>query len=166
VANETLFNESFALFVGYRGAEAFFASRGDTAGAARAIAIMRDQRRLGAFYRELSDTLQQLYTSELAEDEMERRRQALFDEAQARLKGGLAEQLEVYNGSRLGANTLNNASLLAQRIYRSRLELFAQVFEAEGGDLRAAVARIAEALEADPDAPPFEVVERLATPPQ
>jgi hypothetical protein len=28
------------------------------------------------------------------------------------------------------------------------------------------VARIADALDTEPDAPPFEVVERLATPPQ
>jgi predicted aminopeptidase len=166
VANETLFNESFALFVGYRGAEAFFGDREDTAGARRAVAIMRDQRRLGAFYRELADTLEQLYRSELAEDEMERRRQALFDEARERLRTGLADELEVYNGPRMAENTLNNASLLAQRIYRTRLELFDQVLEAEDGDLRATVARIAEALDADPDAPPFEVVERLTTPPQ
>jgi predicted aminopeptidase len=166
VANETLFNESFALFVGYRAAEAFFASRGDTAGARRAVAIMRDQRRLGAFYRELADTLEQLYGSELGEDEMESRRQVLFDEARERLRTGLGDELEVYNGPRMAENTLNNASLLAQRIYRTRLELFDQALESEHGDLRVTVARIAEALDADRDAPPFEVVERLATPPE
>ena len=166
VANETLFNESFALFVGYRGAEAFFTSRGDTVSAGRAVAIMRDQQRLGAFYRELADALEQLYGSGLAEPEMERRRQALFDGAREQLRGGLDGELEAYSGSRLAANTLNNASLLAQRIYRSRLELFGQVLAAEGGDLRATVARIADALGAEPDASPFDVVERLVAPPQ
>ncbi len=166
VANETLFNESFALFVGYRGAEAFFRSRDDTVRARRAVAIMRDQRRLGVFYRELADTLEQLYGSDLAEEQMELRRQEIFERARERLRGPLAEELEAYSGARLAQATLNNASLLAQRIYRTRLELFDQVLAAQGEDLQAAVASMVAALEADPDAPPFEVVERLAEPPE
>lgn len=164
VANETPFNESFALFVGYRGAAAFFRSRGDTVSALRAVAILRDQRRLGEFYQELAEALQQLYGGELAEEEMERRREQLFEGAQARLKGGLGGELEVSRGARIAANTLNNASLLAQLIYRTRLELFDRVYEAQGGDLRATVMRIAEALQAEPDTPPYEVVEGLVMP--
>jgi predicted aminopeptidase len=161
VANETLFNESFSL-----GAEAFFASRGDTSSARRAAALVSDQGRLARFYLELAEALEQIYSSELPEEEMERRRAEVFDGARERLRGGLDGELEVYDGARIAGNTLNNASVVAQLIYRTRLHLFDQVLQAEGGDLRAAVARIAEALEADPEAPPFEVVERLATPPQ
>jgi predicted aminopeptidase len=166
VANETLFNESFSLFVGYRGAEAFFASRGDTSSARRAAALVSDQGRLARFYGELAEDLEQVYGSELPEEEMERRRGEVFEEARERLRQGLDGELEVFDGARIAANTLNNASVMAQLIYRTRLELFDQVLQAQGGDLRAAVARIAAALEADPETPPFEVVERLAAPPQ
>ncbi|UCF40458.1 MAG: aminopeptidase [Gemmatimonadota bacterium] len=166
VANETLFNESFALFVGYRGAAAFFTGRGDTANAWRAAAILRDQQRLGAFYQGLAEALERLYGSERAEAEMEQERGELFAAARERLRGGLGEELEAYDGARLAENPLNNASLVAQLIYRTRLELFDRVLEAEEGDLRATVRRIAAALEANPDAPPFDVVEGLAEPPQ
>ncbi len=161
VPNETAFDESFALWVGYRGAEAFFAGRGDTMQSRRAGAIWRDQLRLGDFYRALVEELEALYESGLEPEETELRRQEVFEAARERLRGPLAEEFEAYSGEMLARRPLNNASLLGARLYRSNLGLFDRLLERAGKDLRAAVEKIAAAVEERGDTPPFEVLEAL-----
>jgi predicted aminopeptidase len=163
VPGETPFDESFALWVGYRAAEAFFNSRGEPVAAERAAAVWRDQLRLGDFYRDLLEELEELYGSELSSDEKVEQREAVFERARARLRGPLGQELEAYSGERLAEGPLNNASLLGQRIYRSSLGLFDRLLEREGGDVRRAVAVLGEAIDETGDETPFEVLERLVT---
>lgn len=161
VANQTPFDESFAMFVGYRGAAAFFRARGDSVNAARATAIWRDQMRLGAFYHALAGELTTFYATHPDSVELSRGRTRIFGMAREVLRGGLDVQLEVYDGGRLAEGTLNNASVLAARFYRERLHLFDQLFEQAGGDLRTAVVRLRDAIAARPDADAFSVVASL-----
>ncbi len=142
----TMFDESFASFVGYRGTAEFFRSRGDTAGAARALAIWRDQQRLGVFYAELGRTLRAVYAQEVPPDSMERAKAAVFTEARARLAGSLDGTLELYRGDRLAARPLNNASVVAAGIYRTELAVFDRVLAAAGGEVRDAIRWLQEAV--------------------
>jgi len=157
VPNATPFDESFATFVGFRGAEAFLRSIGDTLRAERAAAIWLDEVTLSGFYGELSARLEAVY----AGDGVDTSRAQTFADARARLRGGLGGALRVYDGSRLAGRTLNNASIIATRIYRTRLALFEAWFVQNDGDLRAAVQRLADAIEASPAADPFATLEVL-----
>jgi predicted aminopeptidase len=155
------FNESFADFVGMKGAEAFFAGRGDRATAARCAALWRDEVRLGAFYGSLAARLEALYDSGLAGPALAARRQRLFGAARADLAGPFGRRLEVYSGAALARRPLNNAALVAERIYRTDLAQFDRLLDGRG-DLRAGVAAIRRALRRPGTRGPRQVLASLA----
>jgi predicted aminopeptidase len=159
VPNATPFDESFASMVGLRSAEQFFTARGDTAAAARAAAWWRDEVRLSRFYADLADTLTRAYARGLAGPELERVRAEIFGAARTALEGGLGAELELYSGPGLAARPLNNATVVAGRIYRTRLELFEALFQ-QSGSVRAAVERLRVAVDAAQGTDPYEVLER------
>src|SRR5947199_9152514 len=85
--SQTPFNESFASFVGYRGAEAFFRSRRDTADAKRAAAPWRDERTLDVLWAELARRLASAYAQALSASQLERARDTPLAWARAPLTG-------------------------------------------------------------------------------
>jgi predicted aminopeptidase len=162
VPSATRFNESFAMFVGYRGAEAFFRSREDTARADAAAAVWRDQLRLAEFYSALIPELEQLYAEDLPADSLAVRREATFRAARERLASGLNGTLEAFDGQRLAARPLNNASVIGARLYLSDLDVFDRVLDRYGGELGPMVAGVVEAVTGDDRRDPFEIVRELA----
>jgi len=146
------FNESFAEFVGYRGAEAFFRGRGDSANAARAALRWQDVRRLADFYADLARRLERVYASGALPAEIRRARSELFGGARDRMAGPLAAQLKTIDGRRLADQPLNNAVLLSLRVYGSGLDRFDSLLTAQGGDLRQTIVVVKErtANAADP----------------
>lgn len=130
------FNESFAEFVGYRGAEAFFRARGDSLRASRAAARWRDELRLERFWQRLVDRLTRVYASGAQPRAILEARSGIFREAQDQMRGALASELETISGTRLAERPLNNAVLLAQRVYGTGLERFDRLLAAQGGDLK------------------------------
>lgn len=158
VPSEVRFNESYANFVGLRGAEVFFASRGEAEAAERCAAIWRDEKRLGAFYDDLSADLQALYGRGLPASKLETRRKALFARARDTLAGPLDHELEVYSGQAMSRRPLNNAVILAQRIYRTGLDEFDRLYAFTGDDLRLSIAEIGHLIRRDRRQDPLEAV--------
>ncbi|HTT69485.1 MAG TPA: aminopeptidase [Gemmatimonadales bacterium] len=135
VKGDVPFNESLADFVGYRGAEAFFRARGDGRNAERAVARWQDEIRLEHFYDSLAARLDRLYAQGLPAPAVRERRQQLFAEAQADLAGPVGATLRTIDGRWLARRPLNNAVVIAARLYRTGLDRFEALLAAERGDL-------------------------------
>jgi predicted aminopeptidase len=158
------FNESFASFVGFRGAERLFESRGEGEEAARSRAIWQDELSLGDFYASLAATLEAAYAQGLTGSALEQTRERVFGDARSALGSGLAGRLRAYDGARLARAPLNNARVIAAMLYRTRLDGFEAVLAARSGDLRAAVAAIVAGVRSGRDRDPFAVIQDLAAP--
>jgi predicted aminopeptidase len=155
------FNESFASFVGFRGAERFFRARGDTAAARRALAIWQDELALADFYASLSATLEATYAQGLTGDALQAARARVFEDARAALSGSLGGRLGLYDGARLAGTPLNNARVIAARLYRTRLDVFERVLAAHAGNVRSAITAMLRAVRGRAGADPFEAVEAV-----
>jgi predicted aminopeptidase len=154
VADDAPFNESYAELVGYRGAAAFFAARGDARTAVRCAILWQDQKRRAAFYEALSQELEELYASDLPVPRMESRREEVFAHAEAVFAaafGGSAGSLHTLP-------SLNNARLIAHRIYATGFGPMEQMVDLAGGDLREGIRQIARSVRRYPSLPALDAV--------
>ena len=160
------FNESMASWAGYRGAETFFRARGDSANAAHAAARWRDQVRLSRFYGELVRRLERLYATGVTGGELQRARADLYRLAADEMAGPVGAHLETIDGPRLARRPLNNAVLLARRLYVKDLDRFDLLLTGHP-DLRGAVAGVLRRAETVDDPwtllPPAPVVRTVRT---
>jgi predicted aminopeptidase len=159
VPGATNFNESFASFVGYRGAEAFFVSRGDSANAQRAAAMWHDEVELAQFYHGLALRLEELYAMGFGTRQVLSERELVFAAARATLVSFAGTRLETHGREHLSRRALNNASVIAARIYRTKLVLFDAVFLKLDGDLARTVAAIATRIRGNASSDPFQLLE-------
>ncbi len=139
------FNESFASFVGARGAAAFFRARGDTANAALCERRWEDQKRLGVFWMRVKDSLEAAYAAHPGAEGKPARleaRERVYAWARRELLDSVGPQLATYPKLFAARVQLDNASLLARRVYLTDLGRFDAVWEREGRDLRRTIARI------------------------
>ncbi len=151
VKSATPFNESFAQMVGYRGAEAFFRERGDTATAGRAAARWQDEIVLGEYYRDLAARLDSLYREPDSAAAISGRAEIAVW-ARRQLEGPVGSRLLTYRVGRLSERPINNAQIIAARIYRDRLHLFEAWYQRNGTRVDSAVAslgRLVIGLEGD-----------------
>jgi predicted aminopeptidase len=151
VSGDVPFNESLADFVGYRGAERLFLSRGDRRSAALAVARWQDEIRLSHFYDSLAARLQRLYTSGVQGALLEAERQRIFGEAQDALAGPFGRTLRTIDGRWLAHRPLNNAVVVAARLYRTGLDRFEALLAADGGDVVRVIADLKRRLAAGGD---------------
>jgi len=153
-AGDAAFSESFANFVGYRGAVAYFQDRDDQA---TATAVENEWRAVIAFSDYLDVALTELeaaYAGGLDESERPTRFDAMRRQWQTTAPS------RTYPG--FGPRGINNAVLLHMRLYHHRLGLFEEVWEAFGRDLRQSTHAIIAASSANGD--PFTAVARLLDP--
>lgn len=166
VKGQAVFNESFAEFIGNRGAVEFFRSRGDTAGVRVAEARWADERLLGGVwergYREIDSVFTaHPYPASGADSTIRAVRLTQRDSVYARLRRFLVDtvspQLVTINRQYGVRVRLDNAALLARRIYATGLAEFEASWERDGRNVRRTLDRIAVAAAAA-SGDPYSVV--------
>jgi predicted aminopeptidase len=140
---QAVFNESFANFVGARGAASFFRSRGQPEAAAKVDAQWEDEKILGQFWTRLADQLNAAY-ARYPESKAARIavRDTVYIEARKTLVSEIGPRLKTIGPFYVQRVALDNASLLARRVYAKDLDLFDRVYEREGRNLRQTIARL------------------------
>jgi predicted aminopeptidase len=153
-SGSAFFNESFANFVGARGAAWFFRARGAPAAAAEVDARWSDEKLMSRFwaalYRQVDSAFKAHPTDSLARLAA---RDTLYRQARRQLVDSLGPQLRTIGPRYLERVRIDNAALLAHRIYDTDLDVFDQVWARERGDLRATVKRIIELAKSRPKDP-------------
>jgi predicted aminopeptidase len=158
VKSQTPFNESFASFVGYRGAEAFFRARRDTLDAHRAAARWRDERTLDVFYAELARRLDSAYADPLSGAQLTQVRASLFGWARDQLRGKVGQSLETYDWRWFAEAPLNNAVVIAERLYRMDLNLFDEIYLQTNADIAKTIREIQIRVFTQADRDPYRAL--------
>ncbi len=144
---QAVFNESFANFVGARGAEAFFRSRGDTVGVREIERRWSDEKAMGAFWAWVYGALDSAFRAHAgdapgAKSARLAARDSVYAMARDSLRTSVAARVHTIPASVLASARLDNAVLLGRRVYRTDLDQFDAVYARCGGDLRRAVVQI------------------------
>lgn len=158
-----MFNESFAEFVGGRGAVEFFCGDGKEGSEScrRAAAAWRDELIFAGFLDALVGELGDLYArQDLSTEEKLQRREEIFADALRRFDTEIQPRFELVRYDSFLRIPLNNATLLSRRLYYHRLDLFEAVHERLGGDLRRTIDLTLASVRERPD-DPYAAVERL-----
>jgi predicted aminopeptidase len=155
---QAVFNESFANFVGARGAAWFFRARGDTVAARRADDDWHDDQIMGRFWSRLHASIDSAYgahAGKTSADSLARlaARDSVYTRARRELVEAVGPELRTIPAAWLRRIPLDNAALLARRIYLTDLDVFDAVYERQGRDLRRtidAVVKLARSKRDDP----------------
>ncbi|MGH7483643.1 MAG: aminopeptidase [Longimicrobiales bacterium] len=164
LSGQAAFNESFANFVGSRGAIEYWCGvEGPESPACRTAAgRWQDAIRFGAFIEQLVSELEALYArSDLSTAQVLERRARVFAEARRRFREQVQPSFRVASYSSFLETPLNNATLIARRLYYHRLDRFETVYRASGRDLPLAIRRIVDAARQSPG-DPYAALARLA----
>lgn len=158
------FNESFAMFVGARGAAAFFRARGQEEAARRVDARWEDDKLLARFWSRVIKSLDSAYTAHPeSRDARIAARDTVYMRARSALVGEIAPQFKTISPRYAERVPLDNAALLARRVYATDLDVFDQVYDREGRSLVRTIGRLIGIGKRNSD-DPFAGVQRwLAT---
>ena len=151
---QTVFNESFANFVGARGSAQFFRSRGSPAAADQIDARWSDEKVLARFWAALYAEVDSAFRAHPS-DSIARltARDSIYARARRRLVDELGPQLRTIGPRALERMRLDNAALLAHRIYNTDLDVFDAILAARSPSLRSAIRCVITIAEASPKDP-------------
>ena len=160
---QVAFNESFANFVGDRGAVLFFCTRdgADDEDCRLAEAAWHDNIVFGTALSNLVARLQRIYQrDDLTVAQRVEQRDTVFTNWKRDYQRDVAPRLKTNSFRDYAQRPLNNATLIGTRLYYQQLDLFERVFQRYQGDLRTATHEIMRVARAQPD-DPFAAVESL-----
>jgi len=159
-AGHAEFNESFANFVGARGSAWFFRTRGSAEAADEADARWSDEKLIARFWAQLYYSVDSAFRAHPT-DSLARlaARDSLYGRARRQLIDVLGPKLRTIGPRELEHVRLDNAALLAHRIYDTDLDVFDEIWVGEHGDLRATVREIIRRAKSTPK-DPFKGLER------
>ena len=160
VAGNAEFSESFASFIGSRGAEAFFRSRNAPLAAEAVADDWANDQVLGRFWEHTARALDSAYRA-WPNDSGARvaARDSVYQHARRELVDSVGPLLRGVNPAWLARVPLDNASLLARRVYAQRLDLFDSVWVRNDRDVRRSITAVREAVRGASD--PFNALEKL-----
>jgi predicted aminopeptidase len=166
---QAVFNESLANIVGARGSAWFFRSRGQAGAAAEEDARWSDEKLMADFWKRLHDAIDSAYKAHPGNHSSQvreriRARDTVYAHARHELVHVLGPRLRTIGPRVLERLRLDNAALMARRIYLTDLDLFDAVWQREGGDLKKTIARITALAKSKPKDPYGAVREWLARP--
>jgi len=153
-SGQAVFNESFANFVGARGSAWFFRARGSPAAADLADARWLDDKVLARFWAQLYHVVDSAFKAHPT-DSLARlaARDTLYSRARRLLVDSVGPQLRTIPATALARVRLDNAALLAHRLYNTDLDLFDQVWARENGDLRRTIKLVIDLAKLKPKEP-------------
>jgi predicted aminopeptidase len=157
LAGRADFDESFANFVGSRGAIMFFAARADAGAERQASAVWSDTLQFSDFLGRFGERLRTAYAAGVTLDERAR----LFTDGQDEFRR-LPLQTLMYRD--FGAQPLNNAVILQHLTYADRLQLFERLFEQQSGDLQRTIEIVLQIVHERADDPFAAVESHLQSP--
>jgi len=160
-----VFNESFANFVGARGAERFYRARGQASAADEVFARWRDEKVMGRFWADLYGRVDSAFKAHPGEEpahvaERITVRDSLYAEAKEQLMHEIGPQLRTISLRAIERVRFDNAILMSRRVYLTDLDAFDKVLAHNHGNLRVAIKAIIAAARSD-RAKPFDAVKRL-----
>ncbi len=164
-----VFNESFANFVGTRGAERFFLARGQPRAAAEIVARWGDERLLARYWAGVYAKVDTAFRARPGDDSAHvasriAARDSIFALEKERLVLEVGPQLRTISPKAVARVKLDNAVLMSRRVYLTELDAFEVVYARHGSDLRATVKAIVAAVKEGRKngEKPFDVVRRMA----
>lgn len=157
-SGQAVFNESFANFVGARGSAWFYRSRSQPEAAEEADARWSDEKLMARFWAQLHASIDSAYSAHPGRDSATVReriaaRDSVYLRARQELVHVLGPRLRTIGPRVLERLRLDNAALLARRIYLTDLDLFDDVWLREQRDLKSTIARVTSLAKSKPKDP-------------